>query len=241
MAPGQTNWIATTKVSEMDYVKTMVAATGSFQHPAASLVVLCKGGHAEAYVNAPEIISPEYGVRVRFDDGKPTRQYWTRATDYHAVFTPNVAGFLRKLTTSSIFYFEYTPYQEGSRVVSFNVSHLPTGVYDACVKTEIDTLVAREKKIAAEEAARKAQQERERKAEESRRLALGAECAAFTDYDRSKVERAEIPLPTKECWERKYTGTVTALDYDDVVKRRKLCSLESFAHDPKFCGLSTQE
>jgi hypothetical protein len=54
------DWIVTSETNPMDSVKTVSALKDSVEHPAAALVIRCKGTHAEVYVKAPEVVSEEY-------------------------------------------------------------------------------------------------------------------------------------------------------------------------------------
>jgi len=216
-------WITTTSTNPMDSVRTVTALKDSVEQPASSLVIRCKGQHADVYVKTSEVVSPEYGVRVKFDQGRASKQSWRSSTGYDALFSPAAGDFLRNLKVAKLLYFEYTPYGKAESVVSFEVSGLPEEMYAACVTSEIEKAEVRAKKAAAERARA-----------EKRQSALRVKCAPFTDESVEKVERAESPLPPQECWEiLPWTGSAT---YDEVVKRRGLCKLPSFARDPAYCG-----
>jgi hypothetical protein len=139
------------------------------------------------------------------------------------------------MKVAKTFYFEYTPYQKTARVVSFDVTNLPASLSAACVTEEIEKADARAKKAANERSRLFSQQKEERENNEKRLTALRARCAPFSEESLEKVERSQSPLPPQECWEvlewTRISGT-----YEDLVKRRELCKLPSFANDPSFCG-----
>jgi hypothetical protein len=229
------DWIVTTEISPMDSVKTVTALRDSAERPSAALVIRCKGKHLEVYVNANEVVSEESGVRIKFDEGKATRQHWERATSYDALFSPDAVDLLRSMKSAKTFYFEFTPYQRAARVVSFDVSKIPESIYAACVTAEIEKADARARKAADDRVKMLAQQKREREESEKRSAALRVKCAPFADGSIEKVERSQFPLPPEECGEvlewMRNSG-----NYEDIVKKRELCSLPSFANDPQFCG-----
>ena len=231
-------WVVTTDTNPMDSVKTVTALKNSLEDPRSTLVIRCKGRHAEVYVNTAEIVSSEYAVRVKFDQGKPTRQLWERSTGYDALFSSDPGDFLKQLKASQLFYFEYEPYGKLEKVVSFDVTSFPKDMSAACVTLEIERATARAVKAAEERVRISAQRKREREDSEKRQVVLRAECLPFVDESVERVERAESPLPPRECWEiLAWTGSAT---YDEVAKKRELCKLPSFAKDPAFCGKQSE-
>jgi hypothetical protein len=83
------------------------------------------GKKLDVYVNTPEIVDDESAsVRIKFDDGAPTRQTWSRSSDYHAVFSPDPLGLLTRLQGATRFYIEYKPYQRVPETIIFNVAGL---------------------------------------------------------------------------------------------------------------------
>src|ERR1700690_3135034 len=232
-------WIVSTDTNPMDSVKTVTALKSSLQAPTSELVVRCKGRNAEVFVNVHEVVSPEYGVRVKFDQGPARRESWERATSYDALFSSAVVDFLRSVSSAKTFYFEYTPYGKSARVVSFDLGKLPESMYAACIGIEIERANARAKKAADERARTLAQQKREHDEDERRAAALRTECAQFVGGNIEKVVRSESPLPPKECWDLldwiHSFGTYSFGAYDDLVARRNLCTVPSFSKDPNFC------
>jgi hypothetical protein len=223
-------WIVTRTTNPMDGIETITAVKRSVESPAASLVIRCKGKHADVYVDAKEVVSAESGVRVKFDQGKATRQGWERAASPDALFAPSAGEFLRSMKLAKLFYFEYTPYQRTERVVSFEVNSLPGSLYEACVTSTKD------KAVAYAEALRMQQKkEAQERVESARQLAaLRAKCAPFNNETLEQVERGVAALPSEECWDvLEWTELTT---YEAVVKRRAVCNNPAFAKDPKFCG-----
>lgn len=222
------DWVVTSETNPMDSVKTVAALKDSVEHPAAALVIRCRGKHAEVYVKAPEVVSEEYGVRIKFDEGKAAKQRWERATSYDALFSPAPVDLLRSVRAAKTFYFEYTPYQRAARVVSFDVTNLPASMAAACVTEEIEKADASAKKAADERIRLLAQQKQ-------RLAALRTRCASFADESFERVERSQSPLPPEECWDV-LEWMRSSVTYEDLVKRRELCKLPSFANDPNYCG-----
>jgi hypothetical protein len=178
---------------------------------------------------------------------------WQRAASHDALFSPSTGDFLRSLKSAKTFYFEFSPYEHEARVVSFHVAGLPQSMYDACVTAEIDQAESRAKEAAAERVCLAAEEKRQREEDEKRRVRLAAEekqqreenekrladlrskCAPFANGSVDSVERSESPLPPKDCWEV-LSWMHSVVNYDELVKRRELCALPSFAKDPAFCG-----
>jgi hypothetical protein len=65
-----------------------------------------------------------YGVRVKFDDGKPIAQRWTGAANNEAAFSRNPMELVRQLSQSNTFLFEFTPFEKSETTVTFFVSGL---------------------------------------------------------------------------------------------------------------------
>jgi len=229
------DWIVTTDTNPIDSVRTVTAVKGSVENPASLLVIRCRGKHAAVYVDAHEVVSSEYGVRIKFDQDKASKQSWERATSYDALFSPAAGDFLRNMKSAKRLYFEYTPYGRAPRVVSFDVGNPPESIYAACVTSEIEKADSRAKKAANDRARLFAQEKQERENGEKRSAALRANCAVFADESLEKVERSQSPLPPQECWEV-LEWMHGSGSYEDLAKRRELCKLPSFANDPKFCG-----
>jgi hypothetical protein len=89
-----------------------------------------QGKPAEVVVKVGKTIQSEYGqygtygVRIKFDESTPVRQRWTESTDSVALFSPAPAKLIKQLTSTEVFLFEFTPFQETATSVKFNVSGL---------------------------------------------------------------------------------------------------------------------
>jgi hypothetical protein len=231
-------WETTEHTNAMDSVKTVFAEKDSSESPKATLVIRCTGKQVQVYVHTPEVISEEYGVRIKFDTGKPVKQSWERATNYQGLFSPMADDFLRSMKSARTFYFEYTPFQHVATTVSFDVANLPQSMLNSCVSAAIGRAEAREKR-AREEQTKRLAQEREEQAEQAKNeAALRTKCAPFADETVEQVIRMQSPLPPEECWERLgwMRNDPTLSSYEKLAERRSMCELPSFAKDPSFCG-----
>lgn len=115
--PEPTNWQVDESSNSMDRTKTTVFSDNG-------VVIRFTGRRLEAYVTTPEMVGENTSVRIRFDDGKPIRQNWSRSEDYHALFSPDPRGLIAYLQKSKKFYFEYNPYEKLSQTLSFDVAGL---------------------------------------------------------------------------------------------------------------------
>lgn len=115
------NWYLHESQNEMD--KTPEVTLHTSGSGGATLFVRCSGHKTEAFVNTDTIVD-NGGVRIRFDDSLPVRQSWSKSTDDKALFAPDAVTFARDLTKAQKFLFEFTPFQERERTVSFEVSGL---------------------------------------------------------------------------------------------------------------------
>ena len=238
-------WEITVHTNAMDSVKTVLAQKDSLESPRATLVIRCTGKQVQVYVHAPEIMSEEYGVRIKFDTGKPVKQSWERATNYQGLFSPAADDLLRSMKSAKTFYFEYTPYQHIATTVSFDVTNLPQSMLDACVGAAIGRAEAREKKAREEQTKRLAQERKDQaeqlaqeREEQTRKAALHTKCAPFADETVEQVIRMQAPLPPEECWEGlDWMRSDSAISsYEQLAERRHVCELPAFAKDSSFCG-----
>jgi hypothetical protein len=115
-------------------------------------------------VNTGEIVSEEYGVRIKFDSSEPVQQSWElqiiKDCSRH-----RLAMFCGTSRQQKPFYFEFTPYQHVPRVVSFYVTNMPQSVLDACVNRAIERIEDREKKGHDDQARRLAEERKEKNAQ----------------------------------------------------------------------------
>jgi hypothetical protein len=129
-------WTESEKSNEMDNTKEVVLMLkaeneieGYIGSITPSLVIRCMKNSTDAYVNVGTQVEVEYGtdypkVRVKFDDGKPSGERWSKATSGDALFAPNAKVFAKKLAASQTFMFEFTPFQKSETMVKFDVGGL---------------------------------------------------------------------------------------------------------------------
>jgi hypothetical protein len=129
--PPQGNWRIDESTNAMDGVKTTVLGNW---HGDSGVVIRFRGKHLEAYVTTPEMVGhDDTSVRLRFDDGKPISQVWSRSEDFHALFSPDPRWLVTKLQASQKLYIEYHPYEKVPETLSFDVAGLvaPKALLDA--------------------------------------------------------------------------------------------------------------
>jgi len=134
MTKVDSSWQYTEQKSEMDGRKTTIAGLRNFGTGQEIIVrcsgsdlrsdALCSRGKLEAYVALDDMVDSSGNVRIRFDDGAPTRQSWSRSEDYKALFAPNARAFLAQLLKSKEFLFEYPPYEKTPETIHFHVAGL---------------------------------------------------------------------------------------------------------------------
>jgi hypothetical protein len=106
----------------------------------ASLTIRCSKRKTDAYVDTDKVLD-NGNIRIKFDGSAPVRQSWGKSTDGQALFVPDAITFARQLTTAKTFLLEFTPFQEGTRTVSFDVTKLDDKlrkVSDACNWDAVD-------------------------------------------------------------------------------------------------------
>jgi hypothetical protein len=115
------NWYLHESQNKMDNSPEVVLTTSGTE--GATLFIRCSEHKTEAFVNTDTIVDNE-GVRIRFDDSSPVRQSWSKSTDHKALFAPDAVTFARDLTKARKFLFEFTPFEERERTITFEVSGL---------------------------------------------------------------------------------------------------------------------
>jgi hypothetical protein len=106
----------------------------------ATVTIRCAKRKTEAYVDTDTILDSG-NVRVKFDESSPIRQAWEKSTDDKALFAPDAITFARTLTKTKTFLLEFTPFQEGTRTISFDVTKLNEKldkISDACNWEAVD-------------------------------------------------------------------------------------------------------
>lgn len=110
------NWNTVESVNSIDGVKTTLIIDDG-------IVIRFRGKRLEVYVKTPQM-ADDSSVRIRFDDGKPSSQTWSRSESYGALFAPDPRGLVAKLQGSRKFYLEYHPYQKVPETLTFDVAGL---------------------------------------------------------------------------------------------------------------------
>lgn len=147
--PSRNNWRVDASTNSMDGARTTVFDDECGDH---SIFIRFKGRQLEAYVTTPEMVGhDDTSVRVRFDDGKPNGQEWSRSEDYHALFSPNPRWLVTRLQASKKFYIEYHPYEKVPETLSCDVAGLavPKDLLDAYDKQHQQERAAWQKRFDA--------------------------------------------------------------------------------------------
>lgn len=129
----------------------------------AGIVIRCLRNETDVMVNTGEIIGSNATVRVKFDDGTPTRQNWSRSTDHTALFAPNAMAFARRLVKHQKFLVEFSPYDKGPQILKFDLTGLPDklpAVEKACNWAAIDASQAKTRALAEKAKADEAELQR---------------------------------------------------------------------------------
>ncbi len=156
-ADSANDWVLANSTDPMDGTP-LVTLTRSGTDDS-SLMIRCAKHKTDAYVDTNAVVD-NGAVRIKFDQGAPMHQSWTRSTDYKALFAPDAVSFARQLSKAKMFMFEYTPFQEGARSISFDVSDLGPKlqrISDACNWAGVDQANARARAADAALRARLAQ------------------------------------------------------------------------------------
>jgi hypothetical protein len=106
-----------------------------------TLYIRCKEHKTDVFVVTGMPAAPELGlfsrftIRLRFDEGKPSYQEWSGATDGQALFAQSAPALARRMSSARIMRFEFTPYNASPQIATFHVeglkNHLPK-VAKAC-------------------------------------------------------------------------------------------------------------
>lgn len=135
------NWRIEESTNTIDGAKTTILENNQ---GTAAIVIRFRDKTLDAYVATPEMVGYNHAsVRIRFDDGAPLRQNWSRSEDYKALFSPDPRGFLARLQASKVFYIEYEPYEKVPETLTFDVGGL------VVPKTVLDEYDQRQKRYRA--------------------------------------------------------------------------------------------
>lgn len=145
-------WQYSENTSEMDgkksaylYLAAADSIPGMIGEVTPAMLIRCQGGRAELLVNTELMVESDIWsntgkVRVKFDEQQPAVQRWSVSTDHQALFAPNTSQLIKRLSTTQVFLFEFTPYNKGAHIVKFNVAGLDTQigkVAEACPKAKL--------------------------------------------------------------------------------------------------------
>ena len=133
-------WSVSSKKSAMDGVVTTTLVNHSVNFGAAGgIVIRCGENKAEVYVNLGDFVQPELGgghsVRIKFDSDPPIPEGWSESTDNKALFSYRPVLLLRRLLTAKTFLFEFTPFEAGVRILSFNLMGLSRALTPALLNS----------------------------------------------------------------------------------------------------------
>jgi type VI secretion system protein VasI len=86
-----------------------------------TLILRCKSGRAEAYINWNNYLGSTAVVTDRIDKAQAERLGWTLSTDAQASFRPRSQGFMDALAEATTYIAQVTPYNESPVTASFSV------------------------------------------------------------------------------------------------------------------------
>jgi hypothetical protein len=94
-----------------------------------SLVVRCAGSGTEVFVFTDsaaqlERDTPDHTVRFKLDDGPETTERWPDPDEHDALFAPDGAAFVRRLTRARTLTFGFAPHNAAPVTVRFHVAGL---------------------------------------------------------------------------------------------------------------------
>lgn len=99
------------------------------------LVVRCKAGRTEAYINWKTFLgSDELNVTSRIDKAPASSSYWGISTDHKASFMPQQVATLKRFEGASSYVVNLTPYSESPITAIFDI----TGANEAFKDIRLD-------------------------------------------------------------------------------------------------------
>jgi hypothetical protein len=127
--PTEPNWTVVAKKSEMDGLTTISLVARSSDVNSRALIIECMTGKPTVLIDLGDIFTqPElesgHAVRVKFDDDRAERQRWSGSTDNRGLFSRAPGALLRKMLSAHRLLIEYTPFEETTRITSFDLSEL---------------------------------------------------------------------------------------------------------------------
>ena len=97
---------------------------------------LCGGTSIGARIDIDGFVSSDdRSVRLKYDDGQPIRQQWSRSDSHDSLFpSGREKQFLAGLLNHKRLYFEFSKYEEAPQVVTFVIEGLPDAMQKAGLK-----------------------------------------------------------------------------------------------------------
>ena len=125
-------WIVSAEKDKMDDRPQALLLLDSEEQPRATLIVRCKQGKPEVFINTRDVLESEQAggrnIRVRFDDEKPQPDVWRLSAGETGLFSENPRYLLTDLLETSTFRIEYRPFERNPRTVSFKTAGLKEAI-----------------------------------------------------------------------------------------------------------------
>ena len=123
---GEGDWVVSQSANPIDDTLTVTAILSSenasnYLGEQVSLVLRCKSGQTEAYINWHDYLGSRAVVTDRIDKAPAERLGWQLSTDSQASFRPRARVFMESLSEATTYLAQVTPYNESPVTASFNV------------------------------------------------------------------------------------------------------------------------
>ena len=123
---GAGDWEVSESANPIDDTSTVTAILASenasnYLGEQVSLVLRCKSGQTEAYINWHDYLGSRAVVTDRIDKAPAERLGWQLSTDSQASFRPRARVFMESLSEATTYLAQVTPYNESPITASFNV------------------------------------------------------------------------------------------------------------------------
>ena len=123
---GSGDWVISESVDPFDDTATITAILASenasnYLSERVTMVLRCKSGQTEAYINWHEYLGSTAVVTDRIDKAPTERLGWQLSTDSQASFRPRARKFMESLAEATTYLAQVTPYNESPVSASFNV------------------------------------------------------------------------------------------------------------------------
>ena len=83
------------------------------------LFVRCEGGDPEIFVMTPTYNGENNLVGVRWNEDKPSYEYWSQSTNKKGYFVPDVKAFVKEIMQSYFLTFQWEPEDSNKKAVRF--------------------------------------------------------------------------------------------------------------------------